>query len=206
MSLSEMSQLLGMVRQQFLSIPDFRKTSNKNNIPIVDFFMSGLAIFTLKFPSLLQFDAKRENPTIKNNLKNLFQIDDKIPCDTHLREVLDKYDPLTYVRPAFKDNVLFSEKYGILDQFTFIDEYILCAIDGTGEYSSKKVHCKQCCKKNSRNGDIHYYHQMLGAVLTHPEKRLVIPICVEPIIKQDGETKNDCELNSSKRIESFCVA
>jgi hypothetical protein len=53
--------------------------------------MSGLAIFKLKFPSLLQFEeSKNENP-IKQNLKNLFNLE-SVPCDTYLRECLDEID------------------------------------------------------------------------------------------------------------------
>lgn len=200
MPLLEIARILDTVRKRFLSIPDVRKSTVENNIPIVDFFMSGLAVFSLKFPSLLQFDTKRETEPIKANLKNLFKIGDQTPCDTHLREVLDKYDPLIYVRPAFEDNVALAEKYGILDQFVFIDGYSLCAVDGTGEFSSKEIHCEQCCTKTTKNGDIIYYHQMLGAVLVHPEKRNVIPIGAEPILKQDGAKKNDCEINASKRL------
>ncbi len=41
---------------------------------------------------------------------------------------------------------------------------------------------------------------MLGAAIIHPDKREVIPLIPEPIIKQDGTTKNDCERNAAKRF------
>ena len=41
---------------------------------------------------------------------------------------------------------------------------------------------------------------MLGAVLLHPAKRAVIPLRPEPIVQQDGTTKNDCERNAAKRL------
>ncbi len=34
----------------------------------------------------------------------------------------------------------------------------------------------------------------------HPDLKEVIPLMPEPIIKQDGETKNDCERNAAKRF------
>jgi hypothetical protein len=40
----------------------------------------------------------------------------------------------------------------------------------------------------------------LGAVLAHPDCRQVIPLCPEPILKQDGTTKNDCERNAFDRF------
>ena len=42
---------------------------------------------------------------------------------------------------------------------------------------------------------------MLGAALVHPDVRAVIPLMPEPIVKQDGTAKNDCERNAAKR---FC--
>jgi hypothetical protein len=41
---------------------------------------------------------------------------------------------------------------------------------------------------------------MLGAVLVHPDYKEVIPLPPEPILQQDGNNKNDCEQNASKRI------
>jgi len=37
--------------------------------------MSGLAIFGLKYPSLLQFDKDKRIPTTEHNLKTLYDID-----------------------------------------------------------------------------------------------------------------------------------
>lgn len=41
---------------------------------------------------------------------------------------------------------------------------------------------------------------MLGAVLIHPDHKEVIPLAPEPIVKGDGDTKNDCERNAAKRL------
>jgi len=41
---------------------------------------------------------------------------------------------------------------------------------------------------------------MLGAALIHPDRREVIPLMPEPIIKPDGAKKNDCERNAAKRF------
>ena len=40
---------------------------------------------------------------------------------------------------------------------------------------------------------------MLGSAIVHPDHREVIPLPPEPIHKQDGDTKNDCERNASRR-------
>jgi hypothetical protein len=51
---------------------------------LADCLMSGLAIFSLKFPSLLQFDQSRtEDETLKHNLRTLYHVQ-QAPCDTSL--------------------------------------------------------------------------------------------------------------------------
>jgi hypothetical protein len=41
---------------------------------------------------------------------------------------------------------------------------------------------------------------MLGAVLIHPDRRAVIPLMPEPLVKHDGTEKNDCERTAAKRV------
>ncbi len=41
---------------------------------------------------------------------------------------------------------------------------------------------------------------MLGAALIHPDRRAVIPLMPEPIVKQDGTEKNDGEREAAKRL------
>ncbi len=74
------------------------------------------------------------------------------------------------------------------------------SIDGTGYFSSKEVHCDQCCEKRHRDGQITYYHLLLGAVLVNPGFREVFPLAPEPIFKQDGAKKNDCERKAAARL------
>jgi hypothetical protein len=82
----------------------------------------------------------------------------------------------------------------------FVEGHYLLALDGTGYFSSNQIHCDSCLETHHRNGTVTYRHQMLGAALIHPDKRAVIPLMPEPIIKQDGAEKNDCERNAAKRF------
>ena len=41
---------------------------------------------------------------------------------------------------------------------------------------------------------------MLGAALIHPDHKEVFPFAPEPIRKEDGAKKNDCERNAAKRL------
>jgi hypothetical protein len=87
-----------------------------------------------------------------------------------------------------------------LESYQYLGGHYLVSVDGTGYFSSPTIHCDQCCVKNHRGGDVTYYHQLLGAVLVHPDHREVIPLAPEPITRQDGEKKNDCERNAAKRL------
>ena len=45
----------------------------------------------------------------------------------------------------------------------------------------------------------HLFPSTPGATLVHPDLKEVIPLAPEPIIQQDGQTKNDCERNATRR-------
>jgi hypothetical protein len=193
--------LINSVHKVFSAIKTSQRSAN-SSISLGDHLMSGLAIFGLKFPSLLQYDKQRYDTHIRLNLQNLYHVNTP-PSDTYLRECLDEVDP-TVLRPAFTK--LFSELQDKkqLQHFQFLDGYYLVSIDGTGEFSSSKVCCEHCCTKKHKDGSVTYYHQMLGACIVHPERSQVIPLCPEHIQNKDGNAKNDCERNAAKRfIENF---
>src|SRR3989442_4514338 len=60
-----------------------------------------------------------------------------------------------------------------LEAMTFLDGYYLLALDGTGYFSSKTIHCASCLHQVHRNGTITYTHQMLGAAIIHPDVRAI---------------------------------
>ncbi len=169
----------------------------RSNISWKDCIMSGLAIFGLKFPSLLKFEESKLEPFIRRNLKNLYHVQ-YAPSDTCLRERLDCLSPRQF-RRAFKTIFAYLQRGKVLERYRYLGNHYIISIDGTGQYSSKKVYCKNCCEKHHRNGEITYYHQMLGAVIVHPDEKVVIPLAPEPIVKSDGNNKNDCERNATKR-------
>lgn len=189
--------LLKTVRGAFKRVRDHR-SAERIDVPLVDTLMSGLAVFGLKYASLLAFDKDRFDPVIANNLHNLYGVE-RAPCDTQLREIIDPVDPYA-LRPAYKAVFAKLQDGKALVPFRFIDDSYLISLDGTGYFSSLNVNCENCCVKQSSSGTTTYYHQMLGAVLVHPDQKQVIPFAPEPILKQDGATKNDCEMNAVKRL------
>ena len=104
------------------------------------------------------------------------------------------------LRPAFQDVFRQVQRGKILEAYRFLDEGYLLLLDGTGYFSSQKVHCPSCLEKHHADGSITYSHQLLGAAFVHPDKAEVLAVMPEPIIKQDGDTKNDCERNAARRF------
>lgn len=192
--------MLGFVHEVFQAIPD-PKSSCKSELEITlcDCLMSGLAVFSLKYPSLLQFDHdSKQGGCIEHNLKTLYRVN-QAPSDTYMRERLDDIDP-AYLRPAFKKLFAQLQRGKELEEYSFIDGYYLMSGDGTGFFSSKTTHCDDCCVKCHRDGSNTYYHQMMCAAIVHPDHATVFPFCPEPITNQDGSEKNDCERNAAERL------
>ena len=188
------SGIIQTVRAGFAAIEDHR-AANKT-ISLADALMSGFAMFSLKDSSLLEFDQRRQAKD--ENLKAIYGIEN-IPCDTHMRTILDAVEP-SGLRPIFKDVFRLVEQSQVLGQMVFMNKYYLLSLDGSGYYGSNKVHCASCLQKQHRNGEITYYHQLLAAAIVHPDCAVVIPLAPEPIVKQDGASKNDCERNAAKRF------
>jgi hypothetical protein len=190
--------LVALLRSRFQKFPDSR--SGVPTISMADAAMSAFAMFSLKDPSLLAFDKRRDD----QNLESLYQIK-RVPSDTQMRVILDPLPP-EELRPAFGDVFRALQRGKVLETYRYLDEGYLLALDGTGYFSSEKVHCANCMEKHHADGRVSYYHQTLGAAIVHPDHSTVLPVMPEPILKQDGETKNDCERNATRRfLEKFRV-
>ena len=185
--------LLEQVRTEFEQVKDGR--IGQIGLSLADALMSGFALFSLKDPSLLAFDQRRQEP---ENMQRIYQIG-QLPSDTQMRKILDEVSP-EELRPVYQTMWQTVKKNGVLNQFHYLPEGYLLLLDGTNYFSSSKVHCENCLEKTLRNGETLYYHQMLGGVIASPEQKIVLPLFPEPIIRQDGQNKNDCERNAAKRF------
>lgn len=181
-----------LLRRRFEGLIDQRREASA--ISLADAMMSAFAMFSLKDPSLLAFDQRRQD----ENMKRLFQIN-RVPSDTYMREMLDVVEPVA-LRPAFRDVFRELQRGKVLNDFKFLDQRHLLLMDGTGYFSSEKIHCSSCLKKEHKDGRISYAHQMLSAVIAHPDHRAVMALAPEPIGNHDGSSKNDCERNAAVRL------
>ena len=189
--------LIDLIRKRAEQLPDVR--SRQGNFSVADAFMSAFAMFSLKDPSLLAFDARRND----QNMKTLFRID-HVPSDTQMREILDPLDP-ELARPFFNDVFSALQRGKALKPFVFHKNSYLLSIDGTGYFSSHAIHCDSCLRKeSSKTGEVTYYHQMLGAVIVHPGRKEVIPLAPEPIIKQDEDRVTTLSWQKKGKKDVLC--
>ena len=188
------NSLFALIRAKFEQVPDQRAENASISLP--DALMSGFAMFSLKDPSLLAFEERR---VTDSNLQSIYGIE-SAPGDTQMRTILDHVAPIG-IRPVFQSIHRRLERSQELRKYVFLGGSYLVSLDGTGYFRSKKIHCSSCLQKvNQKTGEVTYHHQLLGGVIIHPSCREVIPLMPEPIMRQDGETKNDCERNAAKRF------
>jgi len=183
--------------QCFRNIHDPRQASKVGHC-LHDVLMSGFAMMFFQDPSVLTFQKRLQEESQLNNLSTVFGIN-SIPKDTQLRDVTDLVptEALGNIFPSFINHL---QRGRQLCNYQFLNGYYLVPLDGSEYFSSDKVNCPYCLKTESAKGDVRYHHQILQAVIVHPDIRQVLPLFPEPIQNSDGYTKQDCEMNAGKRI------
>lgn len=186
--------LFSGVRRCFKKIDD--PYDGSPDIPLSDALMSAFAMFSLKDPSLLSFDARRLAEA--HNLQSVYGIG-QIPCDTQMRTRLDPVEPNSLC-PAFSEVFRRAQRGKLLEDMVYMEGCVIISGDGTTHFISEKLSSPACLTKTcSKTGKITYSLQTYGAAIVHPDRKEVIPLPPEPISNQDGDTKNDCERNASRR-------
>lgn len=192
--------MISVLKESFLAIPEHRKKGvNGVEYSISDSLLTAYGAFSLKYESFNSFFKDLDEGRFdRNNIKSLYQVEN-VPSTTRLKEIIDPI-PTSELRPAFKNIFREIQRGGVLKNFLFLGKYHLLAVDATGYYSSKNVFCNCCLVRESSSGEKTYSHQMIAACIVHPSLKQVIPLAPEPIQNSDGDKKNDCERNGTKRL------
>ena len=198
------SQLIGFLDQELKELPDNRKGDNKK-YTVKDAVIAAFSVFFTQSPSFLQYQRLMNPKKGQDNAQSLFKLLE-IPCDNQIRNLLDPIPALT-VFGTFKNTYKWLENNWVIEEFKYLDNQILMALDGTEYHSSKKINCLHCNCRKHRNGSVTYYHQAVTPVIVSPLKKQVIlkdtashiNFPPEFIKKQDGKTKQDCETVAVKR-------
>ena len=162
-----------------------------------DCLKAGFSIFSLKAPSMYQF--RKMAVVEEQNLSTVFRMG-PIPSDNGLRKVLDGLDA-AQLRTAFvRLQHHLMEAHQLKQRYHAWRDFSVVSVDGVEHFGSKTVSCKHCLTRKHRDGSQSNYHAMVSAVLVHPDQAEVFPLDHEPIINTDGQVKNDCERNATKRL------
>ena len=94
----------------------------------------------------------------------------------------------------------------MIGDYRYWHDDVIVSIDGVEHFSSTTVHCPNCTTRKHRNGVVSYHHAGLAAVLVHPLQAEVLVLDFEPILRQDGANKNDCERNAARRFADHAGA
>ena len=195
--MSILSEIITKFKKLAKNIPD-KRSQKHQTYTIEDIFLSAFAVFFMQSPSRLYFQRNMQKRRGKNNANTLFDIN-KIPTDNHIRKVLDGVS--VKETKVFFDYLhrLIIEK-GIIEQYKHINNSLLVLLDGTYYHSSSKIHCSCCQTREDEEGNIHYYHSAITPIIAHPDKKSVLSLFPEVITNKDGNKKQDCEINASKRF------
>ncbi len=194
-------QIISLIAKEFEKLPDSR-SKEKLIYTMSDITLSAFAMYYFQNPSWLDFARKMNTKSGKSNAKSLFGIK-KIPSDNHVRDTLDDIDS-DKLQPTFdKIYKLLLEKK-TLEKYTYFDnKTLLVLLDGTYYHSSTKIHCEHCQtrKKTDTKGSetLQYYHSAITPIIAKPKTNTILPLLPEMISNTDGDDKQDCEINASKR-------
>ena len=188
--------MLQCLKSAISCFPD-KRTGQNTKFSMNNVGMGAFSLFFTQNPSFLSFQTIMQKSKGKNNAQSLFGISE-IPSDNQIRKLLDIVNP-SLLFPVFSNIFKNLTESGCMEPFRSFEGNLLCALDGTQYFSSKKIHCENCNQRKHKNGSITYFHTAITPVIVAPGKNKVISLEPEFITPQDGHTKQDCENAAAKR-------
>lgn len=148
-------------------------------------------------PSLCNFQRRLQDVYQKSNLHSIFAVSD-IPKDSQMRDLLDEVAPGD-LEPAFTAFLSQLQRGKHLESYRVLGNRYLVPIDGSEYFSSDHIHCPGCLTQ-TKKGRVRYHHNIVQAVIVHPDMKQVLPLAPEEVTNRDGTEKQDCEINAAKRL------
>ena len=177
-------------------VPEHREGKNLR-YELVDAGMAAFAMFFVQSPSFLAAQREMKGRKGRSNAEKLFGLRE-IPSDNQIRNLLDPLEP-SWVGGEYWQLFGALKEGKFLDKFRSYEGQLLVLLDGTEYFSSKKIHCENCSQRELQDGKLNYYHSVLTPVVAQPGNEHVIALEPEFIIPQDGQEKQDCEIQAGKR-------
>jgi hypothetical protein len=184
-------------RKRWSTAPDVRKPSNNAQYTVADGILAAFAVFFMQSSSFLVHQRLLQSKKGRSNARSLFQVEE-IPSDPQIRNLVD---PLSSA--YFQEDFWFlldklKEEQHLLKFRNELNTYSI-ALDGVSFFSSEKISCPKCLKREDRSGVEHFYHSAITPVFVKSGQSQVLPLPPEFIVPQDGSEKQDCERVAAKR-------
>ena len=193
--------MIGTLKQNCGKFLDVRTGAN-TQYDMQDAGMSAFSVFFAQSPSFLAHQRDMQRRKGQSNAERLFELE-KLPSDNQIRNLLDPVDPQS-LKEVYQYVFREMEDSKLLESYRSYGDQLLIAVDGTEYFTSKKIHCANCSERVLNNGETRYFHSVLTPVMVQPGNSRVIVLMPEFIVPQDGQEKQDCELNAGKRwIEGY---
>jgi len=202
---SVFNKMVNILTDNIKNIKDTRRQRSDLKYSFNEIILGAFSMLYFQNVSWLSFQNKLETEDGKNNARTMFGIEN-IPVENHIKNHLDKIKPTAF-KKVYDDILLECERLDIISKFLFMKEYLLVAVDGTQYFSSQKIKCK-CCqtKKDSKTGIVTCSHVAITPTIVHPKLNKVIALFQEFITNKDGQDKQDCEVNATKRwLDTFDI-
>lgn len=197
--------LIDTIKDVVDAYPDERRGNNLI-YQLRDAVLSAFAVFFMQSPSFLAQQQIMQEEQGRSNAQSLFALVN-IPSDNQIRNLLDPLPPRLF-QPVFRFCIESLDAAGIVDSFRMgtggtLQGQLIIALDGTGYFSSSKIHCENCTIKvrdrGTENEKTWYEHTITTPVVVSPNTTDVLPLAPEYIVPQDGDEKQDSEHKAGKR-------
>ena len=188
--------LRALLHHQAAQLPDCRAGRN-TQYRIADAAVGAFGIFFTQAPSFLEYQRRLQATTGCHNVQTLFGVT-TIPCDNHIRTLLDPIVP-SHFDAIFVEVFARLSAAHLFDSFRVLGDQLLVSLDGTTYFSSQALHCPHCLTRQLTNGHTLYDHPAITPVVVCPGRPQVIALPPEYIMPQDGHEKQDCEQVAGKR-------
>lgn len=163
--------------------------------------MSAFAMLFFQHRSLLDYQRRMKDQRGLSNLERVFAVHE-VPSDSQMREILDGVPP-EELRQVLPEVFKRMQRTGWTVRFvTRVEEknYYTVALDGSEYFHSTKIHCVGCLQRKSADGKTHYSHIVVAATIVKAGTHDILPLEAEEIRNEDGQEKQDCEINAGKRL------
>jgi hypothetical protein len=196
--------MIDLASQTFAPIPDPRDPE-RVSYGLHDTLMSGFAMMFFQYTNLLEFQRKMQQRRHRCNLETIFGVHE-VPSDTQMRDILDGV-PVELIRSLLP--VLFEKirRAGWAKDFTTTvssgadqGAYYTLVLDGSDYFHSTRLQCPSCLQRQDSAGQVHFRHTVVSGTLVKAGSHRVLPVDAEEVRNDDGQEKQDCELNAAKRF------